>query len=69
MSQTGQFATFTIRGARRPLDPERYCASRLAPSHAELKLEECEVRLRVSYAGMWHAVELQRDPPCPEGEL
>jgi hypothetical protein len=66
---TGAFTSFSITGTRKRFDPRRYCQSSVAPSHAEIMLGECAVRLRVSYLGMWHTVELTRDPPCQPDEL
>jgi hypothetical protein len=61
---TGEFTSFSITDTRNVFDPRLYCESRVAPSHAEIMLGECAVRLRVSYFGMWHTAELTRHPPC-----
>ncbi len=66
---TGSFGSFSVNGTRKRLDPSRYCRSSLVPSHAELKLGACHLVLRVSYLGMWHTLELGRDPPCEKEEL
>jgi hypothetical protein len=64
VATTGQFVSLSVEGKRRRMDLTKYCASKLAPSHMEVKFESCELQVRLWYAAMWHTVHLTRDPPC-----